>query len=145
MCRMPARGAASRAGPFDSASAVTPERRLAARTGGAGATRLSPALRAAGISACPPFGAYEAVAARLGPGHPRAVSVDAEACSTSVAGTPASCYSNQDPDRRSLPLRSRAAFDAAAATPYLARGQPRVGRGLQRDQFSGRADSAGEL
>lgn len=71
--------------------------------------------------------------------------MDAEACSTSVAGTPASCYSNQDPDRRSLPLRSRAAFDAAAATPYLAGGQPRVGRGLQRDQFSGRADSAGEL
>ena len=55
------------------------------------------------------------------------------------------CYSNQDLDCRPLRGGSRPGFDAAGTASYLPRGQRRVGAGLQRDPFSERADSAGEL
>lgn len=91
-----------------------------------------------------PFGACGALAVRLGPDHPGAVAVAQEAFSTSVVLRALSLL-----QPRSGPARGPGSLKAtvrAARRHALPGGcQRRVGRGLQRDQFSGRTDSAGEL
>jgi len=55
-------------------------------------------------------------------------------------------YSNQDPDYRTLHPGSHRDFYARGTTFYLLLSKKlSVGQGLQRDPFSERTDSAGEL
>lgn len=92
-----------------------------------------------------PFVACVTVVERLGPSHPRSLLVAAEPFSSSVDCMQSNSYSNQDLDYGLLHGATRPRFDAARTTFYLPLRQRGVGRGLERDPFSERADSAGEL
>ncbi len=93
-----------------------------------------------------PFVACVTVVERLGPSHPQTVLVAAESFSSSVDCMQSNGYFNQDLDYRLLHEATRPRFDAACTTSYLPLLRQRgVGRGLKRDPFSERTDSAGEL
>ena len=137
-------GASSRAEPFPSHAAGhagTTSGHAGRRRGCCAAVAIA---QAAGSLACVPFGACGALAVRLGPSHPSTMAVATETCSTSVAPRALSLL-----QPRSGPARGPGGLGAAvrAARRHALPGsrQRRVGRGLQRDQFSGRLDSAGEL
>lgn len=119
-------------------------RRPAALVGGVDAALVSPCSQAAGMCAGVPFGACEALAVRLGPGHPGAVAVAQEAFSTSVVLRALSLLQPRSGPGRG-PGDLKATVRAAPRHALPGGRQRRVGRGLQRDQFSGRTDSAGEL
>lgn len=93
-----------------------------------------------------PFVACVTVVERLGPSHPQTFSVAAESFSSSVDCTQSNSYFNQDLDYRPLHGATRLRFDAVCTTFYLLLAKQRgVGKGLKRDPFSERTDSAGEL
>lgn len=136
--------AGSRAEPFPGAVAGHPgttSGRAGRRRGCCAGVASS---QAAGMLAGVPFGACGALAVRLGPGHPGAVAGALETFSTSVVRHALSLLQPRSGPARG-PGGLRATVRAARRHALPGGSQRRVGRGLQRDPFSGRADSAGEL
>lgn len=136
--------AGSRAEPFPGAAAGHPgttSRRADRRRGCCTGVAV---LQAAGMFAGVPFGACGALAVRLGPGHPGAAEGALETFSTSVVLRALSLLQPRSGPARG-PGGPTATVRAARCHALPGGCQRRVGRGLQRDQFSGRLDSAGEL
>lgn len=155
VARAPFQGAAGRArvpraapplGPSPSVARrrVIPERRSGRADRRRGRCAGVADSQAAGVFAGVPFGACEAVAVRLGPGHPGAAEGAPETFSTSVVLRALSLLQPRSGPARG-PGAPTGAVRAARCHALPGGSQRRVGRGLQRDQFSGRLDSAGEL